>query len=330
MAIYLVVKRKYKQGFISFLVFLIFFGYLNYYFPLTTAMKQTPLQFHHITDFDYIYALSYGSLIVITAFLFPLFLSVFDIKELLKNKIATIIFGLFCAVLYLLLNSIYQPQEISWGEFPYFENTVERTGFYPRGIHGTKYQFRGNYDLYKYWDLSAKVLFSTLISYVLVFKKLKFNIFLVLIGVYLSMLTLTETHFDRYLLFLFPLFIFYLLSLCPALNLLKKLSTVCFLLFMFFLMYQFSTDFILVNKYVWSKSLELTKTVDIEEKYIHATNAWKLNYINEERSYKYLFSYDSQNVNSDLASLYELVDTHEIKYPINIFIQPKVYLYKLK
>lgn len=328
--LYLAVNKKYKLSFISFLVFLSFFGYLNYIFPLTAVMKRAALQYHHLTDINYMYALTYGSILLVVAYLFPMFLAAFDFKQLIKNKWIFIAFILFSIFLFIFLNKYFHPDVISWGEFPYFENTVERTGFYPRGVHGTKYQFIGNFDLYIYWDIASKILLSLVISYFLLFKKIKLNIFTFLIGTYVFVLNLTETHYDRYLLELLVLSLLYLYTFIPNLNKYKLILVSGFILFITFLMYQFTMDFYLVNKYIWNKSVQLVHTENLDPKVIHGTNAWKLLNKNESRAYIYMFSYDSQQINDKFVEQYYLIETHEIEYPLSIFINPRIYLYKHK
>src|SRR3990167_2868636 len=101
-----------------------------------------------------------------------------------------------------------------------------------------------------------------------------------------------------------------------------------FVLFLIFLNYQFAMDFILVNKYVWSRSQELASQT--EPNLIQGTNAWKMTHRNLAKNYIYNFSYDSLEVNEGYACCYDLVETKEINFPFSIFVEPKIYLYKLK
>jgi cell division protein FtsW (lipid II flippase) len=218
---------------------------------------------------------------------------------------------------------------VSWGEFPYLENTWERTGLYPRGVIGTKYQFKFNYDLYNYWNLGAKVVLILFISYLLVIlekkKLLDFNLIFVIL--YLGLMLLSETFYDRYLLVIVPFVLLFLLK-NVKINKFNFLLNTGFLLFLSFYTYQFTMDFVTINNYVWNKSTELVNAQNIAPSDIEGNNAWKLNYRNLTHNYLYVFSYDSKKINDDFKINYSLVEEKTIKYPINFFINPKVYLYK--
>lgn len=328
--LYYFYKKRFKEGAISMGIFIAFYLYFSYIFPQTPRMIEVPLQLHHFMDFRYLYTLCYGILLVLTAYLFPVFLATIDVKQLLQNKSKALLTTLLTVVLLVVGGIWFNPDTISWGEFPYFENTFERTGYYPRGVHGTKYQFPGIYDLYNYWDIVAKITLSAFVAYLCLYKlKKALNFYSIYITVYIGMLVATETFYDRYLLILLPIVVFYLLSLKPTFNKLNKLLLGGFVIFLILFTYQFALDFIKVNKYIWNKSEEIVETENIEPKNIHGTNAWKLTYRNPGK-YTYFFSYDSPEVNSDFATLYNLVETKEIQYPANFFINPKIYLYKLK
>jgi len=325
---YYLMKKKYKLSQYSFMTFA---GYYLFYlsiFPRTPEMLSKPLALLHLWDFNYAYAIVYGSLLYAVAFLLPLVISFFDVK-LFKLNTKLLLFIVLALFGYFYLNSIFKPTTRSWGEFPYFENTWERMGFYPRGVIGTKYQFVGNFDLYLYWDLAAKILLVVFFSYVLVYydKKRLVDFNVIFICVYLFVLLLAETFYDRYLLVLMPSLLFFF---AKRLTFDYKAITflVGFMLFMGFYCYQFSMDFILVNNYVWQKSKTLVVSDQIDPIMIHGTNAWKSIYPNLKKNYIYEFSYDSPIVNERYAQEFILVETHEIYYPFNFFINPKIYLYK--
>ncbi|MEO5355170.1 MAG: hypothetical protein H7835_18435 [Magnetococcus sp. XQGC-1] len=152
---------------------------------------------------------------------------------------------------------------------------------------------------------------------------------MIFIILYFGIMLLTETFYDRYLLVLIP---FIILFIAKSLKhcLIEYIILVPFILFLGFYSYQLTMDFILVNSYIWNKSNALVIQDYIEHKSIQGTNAWKLNYRNIERNYTYDFSYDSQTVNPKYKVEYDLIEVKEIKYPLNIFIEPKIYLYKKK
>ena len=333
--IYFSLKKDYKKALISFISFIGFAFIYNFFIPLTPRIREVGLQLHHFDEIKYTYSLIYGILIILSAFLMPFIISIFiertQLKEFVIKKKKSVIFVVVAVLLFIVLNKFFMPQEISWGEFPYFENTFERTGFYPRGVSGTKYHFMGSYDLFRFWDLAAKIAVSILLSYILIFKRIFINFHFIFIIVYLLIMVTVETFYDRYILILIPFAILYLLSIQKTeFNLWQMLVKILFGFFLIFLSYQFAMDFVLVNKYIWSKAKEISKSANIPENKILATNAWKLNYLNDTRDYTYNFSYDSQVVNETYRCCYYLVEVNEIYYPLNIFVNPKIYLYQLR
>lgn len=329
MSVYYLLKKDIKHSLLSMSFFIFLYSFYTYIFPKTAEMYEKPLQFQHLINLDYSFALIYGSLLVFVALFIPLIISFIKSNFKKVTILKLVLFTGLSIVLYIILNNHFKPSVISWGEFPYFENIWERFGLYPRGVRGTKYQFRWNYDLYLYWDLTAKVLLSSFISYIVVFfEKRKLQDFnLLFCGLYLGLMLLTETFYDRYLLILIPFVLLFLVKNIDF-SMFNKLIIVGFIVFLGFYSYQFGMDFVISNNYIWNKSVQLVETENIEPKMIHGTNAWKLNYLNVERNYEYVFSYDSSAVNDSYSRAYTLVETKDINYPLNIFINPKIYLYK--
>ena len=137
------------------------------------------------------------------------------------------------SILYFLLNKYFAPGKISWEEYPYFENTFERTGFFPRSILGTKYYFKWNYDIYRYWDLASKVLLALLIPSLFVLRKKVVNIYSISIVGYIILMLFTQVFFDSYLLPLIPMFILFLLYIMPN-NMKRFLKMTACVVFLFF------------------------------------------------------------------------------------------------
>ena len=183
--------------------------------------------------------------------------------------------------------------------------------------------------MYYYWDLVSKVLFSVFVSYVIVFRKKVVNLYSILAIVYIGMLITTETFYDRYLHIIVPVTLLFLAKEYFQENRYTKAILFGFILFLVFFSYQLSNDFILVNKFVWNRALEISETEGIDKKYIQGTNAWKLNFRNTGRDYLYNFSYDSPQVNEGYACCYTLVEEKTINFPGSIFVSPKIYLYRL-
>lgn len=326
MFFYYMSQKKYNHGIGALSILVILIGSYETWFPKTSEMREKSLQYKHLFDLEYTFAVVYGSLIQLAALLLPIFAIFLNFKRIDKK---IFVFLISTALFYLALNSYFDPHSISWGEFPYFENIWERTGFYPRGILGTKYQFIGNYDLYLYWDIIAKIAVASFLSYILIYfeKKKLMDINVYFIIVYLGLMIFTETFYDRYLLMIIPSS---LLFFAKNINLdrTKQIGIAIFLCFMFIYNYQFSMDFILSNKYVWNTSEKIANDEKISPKLIQGTNAWKLVNKNIERDYLYDFSYDSQEVNETYKDLYTLVEAHKVNYPLNFYINPTIYLYR--
>ncbi len=329
LAIFYMFKRDYKNCFLFTSLFLTLYGYYMWLFPRTAEMFEKPLQTAHLFDRDYSFALVYGSLIVIYALLMPLIIA-FILNTYTKLSKRNIVLIVVCGIMCLyFLNSQFQPMKVSWGEFPYFENIWERTGLYPRGVIGTKYQFRWNYDLYRYWDQMSKILISLSLPAiaVVIYKRRYIDFNIIFVTLYLGLMILSETFYDRYLLTIIPFAILFFIK-SIELSKINKLLICTFIAFIGFFTYQMTMDFVLVNKYIWNKSVQTVNNERINPVLVLGTNAWKLNYKNEERKYLYEFSYDSPEVNGRYKDKYLLLEEKIIEYPFNIYINPKVYFYK--
>lgn len=328
-AFYFFVIKKWKE----FKVFTFFtsFCLLTYYFlfPRTSEMREKDFSFLNL-NLDYIFSLNYGIFIYLIYFSIP-FVLLFIYKFIKNYSLPKyFLFFLTSLTIYFSLNYFFKPGLISWEEFPYFENTFERTGFLPRTIDGTKYQFRFNYDLYYYLDLISKVLLAMFTSVLILnFKKIKSyqNPLVYVILVNLGLLVFVSIFFDRYILTLVPFFILSLIFSNTSFKI-SYLLLIPFCLFQSYFSYFLASDFIYSHNYIWSKSSEIVEKTEVSPAQIDATGAWNRSY--KTTSPIFIFSYDSPQVNSVFKNSYELIETKEIKFVGNLFINPKIYLYKLK
>ncbi len=324
---YYILKKNFKLALLNGTYFVFLYFVYSKIIPLTPRIIEVPLQFQHYLNFDYSYAVIYGSLLILTAYTLPLVFNALNLHEIIKKKrfVFILIVGAFLLVG---LNYLFKPMSVSWGEFPYFENVVERTGFYPRSIDGTKYYFLGNYDLWRFWDGMSKIGLALLVaSFIFRFKRY-LNIFSIYIVVYLGLMVITETYYDRYIYSIIPLIIFFLLSLNQKMLKPIKFAVLLFVLFLGYLSYLFSADFLMVNKYVWAKSTEITHQNNANPNEIRSTYAWRMTYPNQLGNYKYVFSYDNSDINKEYKNNYRLIEAHPISFPLNIFHKPIIYLYE--
>lgn len=333
---YFLLNKKYRFFLLQLFISTLFILFYFYLFPKTPEMQEKSLQLHHLSNTQYIIQLSKAIFIYISAFYLPF--SVLFLVSFYKGKANLLLPIVLSLVFYQLFLKDFRPNLLAWGEFFYLDNALERKGFYPRGISGTKYHFYGIYDLYKYWDLAAKlgsglVIFSLIIACINYKRIIHLIIFFIS---YFILMFLAQKVYDRYLP---PLFLSYLLIIFYSLkDLLKQnfyvhvysLTSLVLLILLIFYAYQLSMDFVLTNKYVWNKSLEIVRGNNIPPNFIKGTNAWILNYPNYERNYIYEFSFDNPSVNSRYKNNYELVEKKKIEFFASIWINPYVYLYKKK
>lgn len=315
-------KTRFKEGLVSFLVFCLFQIYFSYLFPQTPRMKEVPLVLSNFGRTDYTISLIIGSLILLSSFLLPILINI-------KLKKIQIFFVLLIAVInFALIYYLFKPMEIGVGEYPYFKNIFQRTGFYPGGISGTKYYFKGWFDLFRYWDLISKIILSCYLAFIVFCRKKIVNFYSIFIVTYLAIMVTTQTFYDRYLLVLVPFVILFAVTLVPEYSKINKSLVIMFIAFLVFLNYQFAMDFLFANKYVWSSSTNLIETQGIAENKVEGTNAWKLLYRNLEKNYEYRYTYDSPKKNPEMVIGYEPIEEHLVNFPGSIWVDPKIYLYK--
>lgn len=335
--------RKDKNGFITqaFLFFSTLFFYLNY-FPHTVEMNEKGLRLSYLLNFNYSYAVFYGILLYLTAFLWPLMIPVIFSAVTAKKKKTILLLG-NSIILYIILNHKYHPMSVSWGEFPFFENVFERTGFLPRQINGTKYIFRASFDLYRYWEIFSKIILAGYISAVFFtgrVRRLISSVHFYVITFFIALMIVTVIFFDRYILMIIPSTALLLFELSGESDFYKSFTLLRFLknkilpfflglfiLFLAYFSYFLSNDYVRGLNYVWKKSQELVGQ-GVSPSKIYANLAWNLTNDSKIISSDYVFTYDSEKVKSNELEDYSLLETHEVKYFLNPFIKPSIYLYK--
>ena len=326
-AIYFLINKKYQEFKIQLLY--IFGTLASYYlfFPRTSEMKDKDFNFNNLLNLNYDFSLIYGILIYLSFFSLPLIFNLIwqeiQTKNIKKIHLITLISTFF----FFGGNYLFKPGFISWEEFPYFENTFERTGFLPRTVDGTKYQFKYNFDLYTYIDLFSKIALSLFISFfILNFKKFNEAVSFVTF-VNFGLMLFVSIFFDRYILIFVPL-VYLLISKFLQETKLLQVSLSIFAIFTIYFSYLLSSDFIYTHNYIWAKSEELVSSSKAFTNEINSTGAWNRNF--KSSSSKYIFSYDSPKTNKDLIVSHNLIETKEIDFKGNLFINPKIYLYEAK
>lgn len=335
---YFIFKKRFKLAAFQTLILILLGAYYYFLFPQTTEMHAKGFILKNLLTANYAYSLIYGILLMVVAYTLPLVWT-FIISTYITYKKHLLLFVFGAIFLFGSLNTLYKPGKIAWEEFPYFENTFERTGFLPRTVWGTKYQFKYNFKLYTYWDLLAKISLALLLPCLLAYGKRLVNVFSLSIFGYLVLMVFVETFFDRYILPLIPMFLLFLiyLKLPDQKYLTTALSIVTglYVLFIAFFSTQLAYDFVYTHNFIWSRANKLVKSAEAKPSQIRATGAWVRYYsLQEDPTYatgfNYIFTYDSFKKNPDLKNDYDLIDAYKPKYFGNIFIDPAVYLYKKK
>jgi len=330
--VFFILSKKIKE--LKIFSFYTLNSLLIYYFifPRTTEMRDKDFNFLNLTQFDYIFSLTYGIMIYLAFFTLPLLMYYIWFK-LQKNNIKYLVTVIILTIFtFFSLNYFFKPGLISWEEFPYFENTFERTGFLPRTIDGTKYQFRFNYDFYYYADLVSKIALSFfLVIFISKFYKFKENINnflnfnLTIMDINFLLMLFVSIFFDRYILLFLPFLILYFVQNIKYTSLLN-IILLPFVIFQTYFSYFLSSDFIYSHNYIWTKSRLLVEANNVPENKIDGTGAWNRNY--KMSNPEYVFSYDSPKVNKNYQNNYTLLETKDISFKGNLFINPKIYLYK--
>lgn len=328
-ALYLLLTKRWKQGLVQLGVFIATYGYYVFIFPRTPEMFEKPLEFKNLLEFSYGYSLLFAILFYICAFTLPM-VFYFAFKSVSgRGKLFFVGFLVSCIVAYFVLIHYFEPHKLAWGEIWYLDNTLERTGFYPRGIDGARYGFRYIFVLYKYWDLLAKAAVAVFVTaLVFIKKKNLLSPAFIYILVYLGVMLITQKVYDRYLLILIEMVILFFVSRIQKFPLYLFTLVLMFALFLVFYSYQFSMDFMKLNTYVWDKSAEIHNTLNISRNDIMGTNSWKLLNVNPTHNYKYIFTFDSFKTKPELKCCWALVEEKTISFPFSIYVDPKIYLYK--
>lgn len=329
--IHLVYKKDYRGATLEICVFILMSAYYINGLPATPEMYARNLNYEHLFDIKYVLAVVYGILIYLGAYLTP-FITMFSF-EAVKNwhqekkyeKIVTwmvVLIGIYFA-----LNLTFAPSELAWGEFPYFDNTVERKGFFPRFIHGDKYHFVGIYDIYVWWEIMSKIGAALLLT-TLLFKKPKLiNFFSIHIVLYLILMIFALKVYDRYLLYIFPMLILFLIPHLKF-NRIWLVTILLFTLLLGFYSYQFGMDYLLTNRLIWNKSRQLIKVHKINPDLVGSTHAWQKTYGWDGQHGEFLFSFSKENLVNRYMCRWQLMETVDVNFPLSWFINPKIYIYK--
>lgn len=321
--VFYAVSRRWKlliiQSFITLMVIL----YYYFLFPRTQEMNIKDITLDKLQNYKFIFSITWANLVYTTALTLPLFVIALY-KNLASKKILWVIMAVIVSSL--LVNKFFNPNIIGVGEFPYIQNTFTRFGFYSMNIYGTPYQYRFVYDIFTNWQLVSLLLAYTFSGIILINLKKSNSPQLYFYFGYLVLMILIVEMFDRYLLPLFPIFLLLLLKIIKEYKATYNVLVLPFVCFLVFINYQYSMDFVLSNNIMFNKAYEINKKENISLSQISVNRAWRKVYYGESKIY--YFTYDSPEIGDLESKGYKMAEKLRIDYPLNIHINPYVYIYK--
>ena len=321
---YFTLARKWKALTAQVVMTLLTILYYYFLFPRTQEMHIKNVTFGKLADISFITSLTWANIVYSAAFTVPLILVA--LKSI--SKIKVILVALTCISIYLLLWKYFNPNSIGVGEFPFIQNTFTRTGFYPLNLHGTPYTHKAIFDIFTTWQMMGTIGAYLLISlYVTHIKKLNTPTFYFYTGYLLLMLLITEM-FDRYLLPIFPVLILLILRVIGTYKKSYNVILLPFILFLLYINYQFSMDFVIGNNLMFNKAKDISNRQNLEYSQLLVNSAWRKVYSGRPKVYR--FSYDGPDSTELLQKGYTQSEVLRVDYPFNTHIYPYIYIYENK
>ena len=328
-AVYFLIKKDFQR--LKIQIAYIFSISIFYYliFPKTSEMVKKNFVLDNLSRPDYMYSLIYGILIYLAFFVLPLiwsFISEFATENRTNYKKLILVTVLVFTIYFYFINS-FKPENLAKPEFPYFENVFERTGFLPRTLDGTKYQFKYNFVYYQYSDLISKISVASIFIILLFnFKKIV-NVYSISIFGFMILMLFAYPFFDRYILYILPMAILLLAGFYND-KFYSKFLLGIFLIYQLYFSYFMVRDFIETHNFVWSRSERIS--IEHNPFDMKSSGAWTNTYGRNKINPKYIFSYDSLKKNSDMTENYNLIEVYKVEFNGNLFIEPAIYLYERK
>lgn len=330
--IVLLIRKLHKYLFIEILITFILILYYYFLFPRTDIIENQSIQLLNLLNLGKLYPLTFVSFIYFSGVLLPL-LYLYILNGLRGLSYFKIVLCLFCAVCITFVSkNLFLSTDYYFKDFPYIGNTFDRKGFFPGDLDGNKYSWRGIFDVMRVWDLLSLFGFSAFA--ILAFSKFKLrlieniNFISVFFVLYLGLFLVSWNTYDRYFL---PLILTGILILSKNINFKKfkftNIGLAVFLLFLGFIDFQFSKDYVGWQSYVWNKSIEISRNENVPKDKISASRAWN-KYHNVSSDYLYKFSFDSPDLISSQNQLVNL-ENYSNDFNGSLYINPNIYLYSI-
>lgn len=323
---YLLLKKRFRwavlqAGIVTFLLVY----YFGFYSKTANMVANHNFAFVNLTDIPMTYSFIITCLLYVAAFTAPLAVLLFSEKRsLLANGLITL--ATIAGVL-IISNTILPQVDVNPHLF-YFKNTVEQNGFFYGNTLGNKYELQNQDEIYFYWELIAKVALALMLVMLFINRKKLLNYYVIYTVLYLGLMSVMLSMYDRYLLVLIPVTILAVLSVKNDFRFLPKLALIVFLVWLAVIGYNFSMEFISLNNTLWNGSNDLVQSHGVKPQNISAGYAWRRTFLNQSNRFKYMFYFEPKEASDELDCCFKLYGTYNINFPYSMFKDSRVYLYK--
>lgn len=324
-AISLLLKKSYKKAFVQFLISGILVLYHFKFFPKTPAMWENNFGYENLGHMRLVFSFVFIIAIYASMFLMPIIVGY--IKSINKNDKKYFIVGFVILLTIFLL--YFKPATKYREDFPYLIYTVSKNGFFLENVHGHKQEFILKNQINISWLIIGKILaVGFIIKLIIDFFKQKniLNFYSIFISMYLTVMIISPLVYDRYLIPILPIIIFFLSTKIKFSKNLLRLFLI-FILFLGFYSYNYSLDYILTNKYIWNKSEDLVHSQEATTGSIFSTDGWHYLY-KQDSVFTHEFSYSNKISRNEYNS--KIIDEKIIKFPLSIWGPIPIYLHKLE
>lgn len=321
----LTTQRKFHGIFQIVFAGMIYFAY-SYFIPTTSEMVDYGVNPIMLLDFEHVILSTVKYSIYIAAFLLPLIV-IFALNHFRSKLFRSI--AILCSLIFLIV-FLLRIYDFNFETFPMIENVFTRKGFFHQ-IYGNKPHFIGYYKIFNYWGIMAIILSVMAITSVLwglIANTTRMSRFLSILTLgYMCLLIISPVMFDRYLLPLIGFVVLLVVESSKKFRVYEQLGLSVFIAFIFIISYQFSFDFVSSNKYVWERSQDIVRIDGASPSEIIGGRGWNRYYESDLENAKYLFSYDSS---LPFDEEFDLIEEHKIEFPLNMFVDPTIFLFKSK
>lgn len=311
---------------------IIIFALIYYFFihPKTYNMvANQEFNYLNLLNLQKTFSITFIGLLYATMFSIPLVL--FLLAKVTEGKKLKLLFVLLLSGLFvILINMFFVPVNSRRIAPLYLTNTVETNGFFYGSTLGNKYKIQNEKIIFKYFAQVAQISLCIILGSLIIIRKRTINQYTVYMVLYLGVMAIMLTVYDRYYLPLVPVAILAVLHINPRINRYFALLIFALILPVSFLTYNFSMEFVLLNNKLWAGANELVNKGLAARDQISAGYAWRRTYDNATLRYKYVYYFEPRENNPDLKCCFSQLKIEDISFPYSIFDNAKIYLLKRK